>query len=79
MLEGGVIEPLEISEAWVNCVCNVVLDFMLDKDVTDVVSMVEEVNVVEEVLVESDWVEWSSSSEESDARCVSVQGVLPAA
>jgi hypothetical protein len=57
MLEGGVIEPLEISEAWVNCVCNVVLDFMLDKDVTDVVSMVEEVNVVEEVLVESDWVE----------------------
>jgi hypothetical protein len=30
---------------------------VLDEDVTDVVSIVDDVNVVEETLVESEWVE----------------------
>ncbi len=52
MMEGGAVELLEISEAWLDCVCNVLSDIVLEEDVTDVV--MEIVNVVVEVPVETD-------------------------
>ncbi len=57
MMEGGVVELLELSEFWVTCVNDVLVNTVLDEDIMDDFSVVDVVNMVVEVLVEFDRME----------------------